>query len=227
MPTEELIDKRPAILFYELKKYTQENFFSSDTIFKTYDDYSGYSFPEPRSNSEDSEYFYKNGLKIAHKGRNYRSQIPYNKQRCEIDNTILKEQLRVLTCKATIYTASLIYYYYKKFNMPSGNIYEKFNDNDFNHDLFRIFTQGKPEVVTANNRLEVTIPSDSSGAILAGGLADWNIIGGFRCAGCFWSSDLATSSDINTGINANIPLFSVRASPCANEDCVKYIIFRY
>jgi len=64
--------------------------------------------------------------------------------------------------------------------LHGGTIYENFNNNTFNHNLFEIFTQGGPTVETINNSLVVTIPGESPGDRM-----DGYLVSNFRLTGDF------------------------------------------
>jgi uncharacterized repeat protein (TIGR01451 family) len=62
-----------------------------------------------------------------------------------------------------------------------GTIYEKFNNNTYNHDLFWLGIQGEgTTAVVANKRLEITLPASSGGSLYMGMLeSNFSLAGDF------------------------------------------------
>lgn len=106
LPTGDLLRfSNPEALFRELQKYTQENYYSDDTVF---------DFPGPISSSDDWFYFYdSSGRKIAYKGPLYYASGS-NPQVASINSTIAREQFDELGPKAVQYAASFLYHYYQQ-----------------------------------------------------------------------------------------------------------------
>lgn len=115
MPTANLIrfgDMDPKNYFIELQKWTQENFFSADTVFRS---------PGPSFSSEDDFYFYgpcptdssscSGTRKIAYKGLRYDLNRNNDIHAATVNDIIADEQWRELAPKAVLFGASLLQHY--------------------------------------------------------------------------------------------------------------------
>jgi hypothetical protein len=201
----------PLISFTDREKFFQD---LSDDVRNNY--YSQNSIPQdpfaPDSKPRAS-YIIDNYLADQSWRKLCRQQYIVSNPSYPIDDLIQAEQFSELSAKAILYGARFIIHFYNKVKAILPTIQENFNNDNFNHDLFQIYTQSGPWVVTVKNRLEIWIPSDSYGNYLVGSLfSKFKLSGDFDVQVDFGLLDWPASSGISTGINTSLPSSVLRTS---------------